>query len=196
MTAGDGGIMESLTPNTPSMRVAVIGGGVAGIVAAHVLQRRHEVVLFEKNDYLGGHTHTVVLTEGPDAGAAVDTGFIVLNDHTYPIFHRFLAQLEVPVRFGDMSFGFHSEPDGRQYAGTSLNGLFAQRIADDGAVALQRTDGKGFANKHGFGILHGYSLCKAGASGCQEQSGKFTPSATCFQHLRVTFLQWLQISAL
>jgi len=127
MTAGDGGIMESSTPNTPSMRVAVIGGGVAGIVAAHILQRRHEVTLFEQNDYLGGHTRTIVLTEGPDAGTAVDTGFIVLNDHTYPTFHRFLAQLEVPVRFADMSFGFHSEPDNLQYAGTSLNGLFAQR---------------------------------------------------------------------
>ena len=119
--------MESSTPNTPSMRVAVIGGGVAGIVAAHILQRRHEVTLFEQNDYLGGHTRTIVLTEGPDAGTAVDTGFIVLNDHTYPTFHRFLAQLEVPVRFADMSFGFHSEPDNLQYAGTSLNGLFAQR---------------------------------------------------------------------
>lgn len=120
--------MENQSTGIPSMRVAVIGGGVAGIVAAHILQRRHDVTLFDQNDYLGGHTHTIVLTEGPDAGAAVDTGFIVLNDHTYPTFHRFLAQLKVPVRFADMSFGFHSEPDNLQYAGTSLNGLFAQRI--------------------------------------------------------------------
>lgn len=119
--------MENQSTGIPFTRVAVIGGGVAGIVAAHILQRRHEVTLFEQNDYLGGHTRTIVLTEGPDAGTAVDTGFIVLNDHTYPTFHRFLAQLEVPVRFADMSFGFHSEPDNLQYAGTSLNGLFAQR---------------------------------------------------------------------
>ncbi|PLY07757.1 MAG: amine oxidase, partial [Desulfuromonas sp.] len=56
--------------------IAVIGGGVAGIVSSYLLQKEHQVTLFEANDYLGGHTNTVEISEGPDAGTAVDTGFI------------------------------------------------------------------------------------------------------------------------
>jgi predicted NAD/FAD-binding protein len=108
-------------------KIAVIGGGVAGIVAAHLLQQRHDVTLFEQNDYLGGHTHTIEITDGPDAGLAVDTGFIVLNDATYPLFRKFLAQLGVEARVSEMSFGFQCHRTGLVYAGTDLNGLFAQR---------------------------------------------------------------------
>jgi predicted NAD/FAD-binding protein len=108
--------------------VAVVGGGVAGIVAAHELAKLgHDVTLFEKNAYVGGHTSTVVLEGGPDAGTAVDTGFIVCNDRTYPNFHRFLADLGVSWRWSDMSFGYHDQNTGLQYAGTTLSGLFAQR---------------------------------------------------------------------
>ncbi len=108
--------------------VAVVGGGVAGIVAAHELAKTGcAVTLFEKNSYVGGHTNTVVLDAGPDAGTAVDTGFIVCNDRTYPNFHRFLAELGVPWRWSDMSFGYHDANTGLQYAGTTLSGLFAQR---------------------------------------------------------------------
>ncbi|HMO50288.1 MAG TPA: FAD-dependent oxidoreductase [Kiritimatiellia bacterium] len=114
--------MSSLKPN-----IAVIGSGVAGITAAHLLQRKYHVTLFEKNKRLGGHTNTIVLEEGPDAGAAVDTGFIVLNDRTYPLLHRLLEEWKCPVRFSDMSFGYFAEENGFYYAGTSLSGLFAQR---------------------------------------------------------------------
>ena len=107
--------------------IAVIGGGVAGIVAAHLLQKQHQVTLFEKNDYLGGHTHTIEIKDGPDAGLAVDTGFIVLNDATYPLFKKFLQQLGVPTRVSEMSFGFQCLHTGLTYAGTNLNGLFIQR---------------------------------------------------------------------
>ena len=108
--------------------VAVVGAGVAGVVAAHELAKAgHSVTLFEKNAYVGGHTATVVLDGGPDEGAAVDTGFIVLNDRTYPNFHRFLAELGVPWRWSDMSFSYHDADTGFQYAGTTLSGLFAQR---------------------------------------------------------------------
>lgn len=108
-------------------KVAVIGGGVAGIVAAHLLQRQHNVTLFEQNDYLGGHTHTIEIKNGPDAGLAVDTGFIVLNDATYPLFQNFLQQLGVATRVSEMSFGFQCMKTGLTYAGTNLNGLFIQR---------------------------------------------------------------------
>ena len=83
-------------------RIGVIGAGVAGLTAAYILQRKHDVTLFEKNDYIGGHTRTVVVPDGPDAGTPIDTGFIVLNDQTYPTLNRFLERLGVSVRFSDM----------------------------------------------------------------------------------------------
>lgn len=113
--------------NESRLRIAVVGAGVAGIVSAWLLQRRHDVTLLERNDYVGGHTNTVVLDSGPDEGLAVDTGFIVLNDRTYPLLTRFLEQMDVAVRPADMSFGFHCRRTGLQYSGTSLNGIFAQR---------------------------------------------------------------------
>jgi predicted NAD/FAD-binding protein len=108
--------------------VAVIGGGAAGITAAYLLQREHSVTLYERNDYVGGHTHTVTVPDGPDAGTPVDTGFIVLNDKTYPTLHKLLKELGVAWRWSDMSFGYHCEETGLQYAGTSPLGLFAQPI--------------------------------------------------------------------
>ncbi len=108
----------------PMRRLAVIGGGVAGITAAELLQEKFEVTLYEAQNYLGGHTHTVVIPDGPDAGTPVDTGFIVLNDQTYPTLHRMLKRWEVEVRWSDMSFGFFSEETHLAYAGTTLNGLF------------------------------------------------------------------------
>jgi predicted NAD/FAD-binding protein len=114
------------TPSSSS-RIAVIGAGVAGLTAAYILQRRHHVTLFEKNDYLGGHTHTVTVPHGPDQGTPVDTGFIVMNHRNYPLFTRLLEKLGVPLRDSEMSFGYWDERTGLQYSGGGLNGLFAQR---------------------------------------------------------------------
>jgi predicted NAD/FAD-binding protein len=107
--------------------IAIVGGGAAGIVSAYLLSRQHTVTIFEANHYLGGHTSTVVLPDGPDAGTAIDTGFIVLNDKNYPRMHEFLRQLGVATRFSDMSFSFYDVASDFQYAGTTINGLFAQR---------------------------------------------------------------------
>ncbi|WP_020674671.1 NAD(P)/FAD-dependent oxidoreductase [Geopsychrobacter electrodiphilus] len=115
------------TSSTTKQRVAVIGGGVAGIVSAYLLQDRYQVSLFEQNHYLGGHTNTIEISSGPDAGLAVDTGFIVLNEATYPLFQKFLARLGVETRNSEMSFGFQCLQSGLVYAGNDLNGLFAQR---------------------------------------------------------------------
>ena len=117
---------ESTSPARP--RVAVIGGGVAGIVAAHLLQTTHAVTLLEQGDYLGGHTHTITLPEdGPDAQLGVDTGFIVFNEATYPRFIGFLDELQVASRPTEMSFGLACMQTGLVYAGNNLNGLFTQR---------------------------------------------------------------------
>jgi len=115
-----------MKPNHPQS-IAVVGGGVAGIVAAHLLQRRFAVSLYEKNDYVGGHTHTVVIEDGPDAGTGVDTGFIVFNEKTYPNFIRFLGQLGVERHASSMSFSYHDTRTGFAYASTNADTFLAQR---------------------------------------------------------------------
>lgn len=107
--------------------VAIIGAGVAGLTAAYLLQRKYNITLFEKNDYIGGHTHTIVIPEGPDAGIPVDTGFIVMNHKNYPFFTKLLAKLGVELRDSIMSFGYHDEVTGLEYSSLNFNGLFAQR---------------------------------------------------------------------
>ena len=74
------------------MRIAIIGSGISGMVAAYLLSPENEVTVFEANDYIGGHTHTI---DVPDAGQtyAVDTGFIVFNAHTYPHFIRLMKKI-------------------------------------------------------------------------------------------------------
>lgn len=108
-------------------KVAVVGGGVAGITAAYQLQKKYQVTLFEANDYVGGHTNTLTVPDGPDAGTPVDTGFIVFNDRTYPVLNRFFEKLGVGIRKSDMSFSYFSERTGFQYASRNVNSLFAQR---------------------------------------------------------------------
>ncbi|OQA24324.1 MAG: 2-enoate reductase FldZ [Verrucomicrobia bacterium ADurb.Bin345] len=111
-----------------TLRIAVVGTGIAGLSAAHILNRGHDVTLFEKNDYAGGHTHTIVLPDGPDRDTPVDTGFIVMNHRNYPLLTRLFEQLGVTLRDSDMSFGYHDERSGLQYCGTDLNTMFAQRL--------------------------------------------------------------------
>lgn len=101
------------------MKVVVIGGGVAGITAAYVLSRQHDVVLIEKNEYLGGHTNTRIVSDPHNPELSVDTGFIVCNPRNYPNFYRFLDQLGVKRQDSDMSFGFSCERTGLQYMGPS-----------------------------------------------------------------------------
>jgi predicted NAD/FAD-binding protein len=108
------------------MRIAVIGSGISGLVAAHHLSREHEVTVYESADYVGGHTHTVDV-EHEGRPYAVDTGFIVFNDWTYPNFIALLEQLGVPWQPSRMSFSVRCEKTGLEYNGTSLNALFAQR---------------------------------------------------------------------
>jgi predicted NAD/FAD-binding protein len=108
-------------------KIAVVGGGVAGIVSAYILSRKHNVTLIESNDYVGGHTNTIYIPTGPDEGTPVDTGFIVLNDRNYPNFQIFLQQLGVNVRKSEMSFSFYCQETGLAYSSAIPNGLFAQR---------------------------------------------------------------------
>ena len=108
-------------------RIAVIGSGAAGLTATHLLQQKHRVTLFETSDRIGGHTNTITLQKGTDAGLKIDTGFIVMNHRNYPLLTKLFESLKVPLQDSDMSFGYHDLPSGLQYCGSGLSGLFAQR---------------------------------------------------------------------
>ncbi len=108
------------------MRIAVVGSGISGLTAALLLKREHEVTLFEASPKLGGHTNTIAVEEATQT-LAIDTGFIVFNDRTYPLFERLLQTLNVPWQNSDMSFSMRCERTGLEYSGSSLNTMFAQR---------------------------------------------------------------------
>lgn len=108
------------------MKIAVIGSGVSGLVCAHLLAPRHDVVLFEADHRVGGHVHTVDVP-GPGGPAAVDTGFIVFNARTYPNFVRLLERLGVASQPSEMSFSVRSDRRDLEYAGGGLATLYAQR---------------------------------------------------------------------
>lgn len=111
--------------NTSRQRIAVVGAGIAGLATAYFLQRRHDVVLFEAGRYLGGHANTVDI-ELAGQRCAVDTGFLVYNERTYPNLLRLFDELNVASVASDMSFGV-AMADGLEWAGTSLDTVFAQR---------------------------------------------------------------------
>lgn len=108
------------------MRVAIIGSGISGLTCAWLLSRRHDIQLFEASDWIGGHTHTVDVQLG-GRDYAVDTGFIVFNDWTYPNFIRLLDRLGVASQPTEMSFSVRDPASGLEYNGNNLNSLFAQR---------------------------------------------------------------------
>lgn len=112
-------------------QIAVIGSGIAGLASAWLLSRpqagvEQAVTLIERNDYLGGHTHTIVVAED-EQPVPVDTGFIVYNEPNYPLLTRLFARLGVATRESDMSFSASIGPGEIEYAGDNLNTLFAQR---------------------------------------------------------------------
>jgi predicted NAD/FAD-binding protein len=102
------------------VKIAVVGGGVAGIITSYVLSRKHEVTLIEREGYVGGHTNTRLVADPINAELPVDTGFIVCNPRNYPNFYRFLDQLGIARQDSDMSFGFYCEKTGLQYMGPSV----------------------------------------------------------------------------
>jgi len=108
------------------MKLAIVGTGIAGMTAAHLLHDEHDLTIYEAGEYIGGHTNTVEV-EREGMTYAVDTGFIVFNDWTYPNFIGLLDRLGVASQPSDMSFSVRCEDTGLEYNGTSLNRLFAQR---------------------------------------------------------------------
>ncbi|VXC49062.1 Predicted NAD/FAD-binding protein [Pseudomonas sp. 8Z] len=108
------------------MKIAIVGSGIAGLTCAYLLNRHHDIQVFEASNWIGGHTHTVDV-EINGRTYAIDTGFIVFNDWTYPNFIRLLNELGVPFKPTEMSFSVSDPVSGTEYNGHDLNTLFAQR---------------------------------------------------------------------
>jgi predicted NAD/FAD-binding protein len=112
---------------SPRPSVAVIGSGISGLTAAYLLGRTHDVTLFEADNRLGGHAHTHDVSASDGSKHAVDSGFIVHNDRTYPWLRKLFAELEVEVRPTEMSMSVRCEGCGLEYAGgRGVRGLLAQ----------------------------------------------------------------------
>jgi predicted NAD/FAD-binding protein len=107
------------------MRIAIVGAGISGLVAAHLLHERHEITLFEAGAYAGGHTNTIRVDSAYETHE-VDTGFIVFNDRNYPEFTRLLARLGVEHQPSHMSFAVADERGDFEYSSGSVGGLFAK----------------------------------------------------------------------
>lgn len=108
------------------MKIAVIGSGISGLTAAHILNRKHEVDVFEANDYVGGHTNTIEVDESGRT-IPVDTGFIVFNEQNYPNLCRLFSQLDIKSNESDMSFSVRCQRSGLEYNGSNLDKIFSQR---------------------------------------------------------------------
>ena len=117
---------QTIRKGTIQMKIAVIGTGIAGNVAAYHLAREHDVTVFEADNRIGGHTNTIRVEHGGQE-YAIDTGFIVFNERTYPNFIALLDELDVAWQDSDMGFSVQHEKTGLEYSGSTLNSLFAQR---------------------------------------------------------------------
>ena len=107
------------------MKIAIVGGGISGLLAAYLLAREHEITVYEAAAYAGGHTNTIRV-DTPDSTHAVDTGFIVMNDRNYANFTRLLDRLGVARQPTHMSFSVKAEGEDFEYSGTP-RGLYCQR---------------------------------------------------------------------
>ncbi len=107
-------------------KVAIVGSGISAMTCAHYLRDEYEVSIFEKNDYLGGHTHTHEFTEAGHK-FTIDTGFIVFNLHTYSNLLKLFSELGVEKQKSSMSFAVYNQKTGLQYSGSNLINLFSQK---------------------------------------------------------------------
>lgn len=107
-------------------RLAIIGTGISGMGAAYFLNEQYDITLYEKNNFIGGHTNTVTIVDNKKE-LNIDTAFMVYNETTYPLLTRLFNELEVKTKATSMSFSVQHVPSGLEFCGTGYNGLFAQR---------------------------------------------------------------------
>lgn len=107
-------------------KIAIIGSGISGLTCAHLLNKQHDITVYEANDYIGGHTATKTITDNGETHN-IDTGFIVFNNWTYPNFIKLINSLGIDYQETEMSFSVTAEKANLEYNGNNLNSLFAQR---------------------------------------------------------------------
>ena len=107
-------------------KIAIIGSGISGLTCAHLLNKQHDITVYEANDYIGGHTATKTITDNGETHN-IDTGFIVFNNWTYPNFIKLINSLGVDYQETEMSFSVTAEKANLEYNGNNINSLFAQR---------------------------------------------------------------------
>ncbi|MDB6076827.1 MAG: putatite oxidoreductase, partial [Akkermansiaceae bacterium] len=107
-------------------RIAIVGTGISGLSCAYFLHPHHDIAVFEEDARIGGHSHTVSVAEG-DRQVAMDTGFMVYNEVTYPLLTRLFARLDVATKPTSMSFSVRQVGEDLEFNGGSLNLLFGQR---------------------------------------------------------------------
>ena len=155
-----------------NQKVAIIGTGISGLTCAYLLQRHHDITVYEANDYIGGHTATKNVTVD-NQQYAIDTGFIVFNDWTYPNFIKLMERLEVETQPTEMSFSVQAPKSNIEYNGNTLNTLFAQRrnlarprfwrivrdiVAFNKACKKHLKEGRDTADKTLFGFIQELGL--------------------------------------
>ena len=110
------------------MKIAVIGSGISGLSAAYYLSKKHQVDLFEAEDYFGGHSYTFDINKENNKKVAVDLGFIVFNELTYPKLINFFQELDIPYEKSDMSFSVSVHDNGIEYGGRGFRAIFANKL--------------------------------------------------------------------
>ncbi|MEM7400906.1 MAG: FAD-dependent oxidoreductase [Pseudomonadota bacterium] len=108
------------------MKIAIIGSGISGLTAAHLLHKQHDITVYESGNYIGGHVNTIDLY-AEDQPIAIDTGFIVFNDWTYPNFENLISQLDIQIQDSEMSFSATCEETGFEWSGSGLQSLIFNR---------------------------------------------------------------------
>ncbi len=106
--------------------IAVVGAGISGLVASHILGKKHQVTLFEKNPKLGGHARTEAVSNRRH-NLSIDTGFVVFNELNYPYLCRLFDMLDIETQTTNMSFSVHCDKSGLEYNGSNINTFFSQR---------------------------------------------------------------------
>ena len=109
-----------------NLKIAIIGSGISGLTSAYVLNKKYDVSIYEKNDYLGGHTHTHKIAENSKA-FNIDSGFIVYNENTYPNFIKLLDLLKVERQHSTMGFSVKTSYKDFEYSGNSIWSIFAKK---------------------------------------------------------------------
>jgi len=114
------------TPLAKRQNIAIIGSGISGLGIAYLLSPYHNIKIYEKNDYIGGHSRTIDVAT-PQGEIAVDTGFIVFNNRNYPLLTSLFIHLNVPIEKSDMSFGASIKNGWLEYGTKSLHNVFVQK---------------------------------------------------------------------